>query len=176
MPRSGLSRERVVEAAAQWIDRHGASGFSMRALAESLNIKAASLYNHVESMDRLRIDVCAYALHQQYEAQQQAISALCRGDAIAALCHAYRGFVRQHRSLYWLIIKSAAMLHAASWIPSLPRWKIRRSTTVKRRTGSGYFEPCSMASWRRRMPASSRTCQPIRRKASAQPFAAISTL
>lgn len=108
MPRSGLSRERVVEAAAQWIDRHGATGFSMRALAESLNIKTASLYNHIESMDRLMIDVCAYALHRQYDAQRQAISGLSGDNAITALCHAYRSFARQHRALYRLIIKTAA--------------------------------------------------------------------
>lgn len=108
MPRSGLSHALVVEAAALWIDHHGSSGFSMRALAESLNIKAASLYNHVESMDQLMVEVCAYALRQQHAMEQQAISGLCGEAAIAALCHAYRGFARQHRPLYQLIIKTAA--------------------------------------------------------------------
>lgn len=54
-----MTKERVVEAAAQFIERSGAADFSMRALAESLDIQTASLYDHVESMDALMAAVCA---------------------------------------------------------------------------------------------------------------------
>lgn len=53
MPRNGLSKNRVVEATVALIENVGAAGFSMRALAESLDIKTASLYNHVSIMDAL---------------------------------------------------------------------------------------------------------------------------
>ncbi len=49
----GLSRERLVEAALGLIQEEGLDGLSMRALAESLQVKAASLYWHVRDRDEL---------------------------------------------------------------------------------------------------------------------------
>lgn len=108
MPRNGLTRERVVEAAAQLIEESGAAAFSMRALADSLHIRTASLYNHVESMDELLLAVCAYALRAQREAELAAIHGRTGTAAIAALADAYRQFARTHRELYRLIISTAA--------------------------------------------------------------------
>ncbi len=49
----GLSRERLVDAALDLIQEEGLEGLSMRALAESLQVKAASLYWHVRDRDEL---------------------------------------------------------------------------------------------------------------------------
>src|SRR5690349_16139343 len=49
----GLSRERLVGAALGLIQEEGLDGLSMRALAESLQVKAASLYWHVRDRDEL---------------------------------------------------------------------------------------------------------------------------
>jgi len=49
----GLTRERLVEAALGLIDDEGLEGLSMRALADRLQVKAASLYWHVRDRDEL---------------------------------------------------------------------------------------------------------------------------
>ena len=49
----GLTRERLVEAALGLIDEEGLEGLSMRALADRLQVKAASLYWHVRDRDEL---------------------------------------------------------------------------------------------------------------------------
>jgi AcrR family transcriptional regulator len=49
----GLTRERLVEAALELIDQEGLEGLSMRALADRLHVKAASLYWHVRDRDEL---------------------------------------------------------------------------------------------------------------------------
>lgn len=54
--------------AAKLIEHNGYLGFSMRALTGALDIKAASLYNHIDSIDALLVDVCAYAIQMQREA------------------------------------------------------------------------------------------------------------
>lgn len=108
MPRSGLTKERIVEAAAQWIELRGAQDFSMRALAQSLDVKAASLYNHVESMEALLADVCAYALRLQRESELRAIEAHPGAEGIWALANAYRAFAKEHRELYRLTMRMAA--------------------------------------------------------------------
>lgn len=108
MPRNGITRERVVEAAAGLIERSGTAGFSMRALADSLNIRTASLYNHVESMDALLVDVCAYALRLQRKTELDALRTAPGAEGIFALADAYRRFAKEHRELYRLIMSTAA--------------------------------------------------------------------
>jgi AcrR family transcriptional regulator len=49
----GLTRERLVEAALGLIDDEGLEGLSMRALADRLQVKAASLYWHVRDREEL---------------------------------------------------------------------------------------------------------------------------
>jgi AcrR family transcriptional regulator len=49
----GLTRERLVEAALAWIREEGLDGLSMRALADQLAVKAASLYWHVRDRREL---------------------------------------------------------------------------------------------------------------------------
>ena len=53
MPKQGLTKESVVQAANQLIEESGMVRFSMAKLAQRLHIKTASLYNHVESLEKL---------------------------------------------------------------------------------------------------------------------------
>lgn len=50
---SGLSREAVIQAALGMLDAVGVDGLSMRALADRLGVKAASLYWHLRDKDQL---------------------------------------------------------------------------------------------------------------------------
>ncbi len=52
-PRPALNRERVLQAALKLADEQGITALSMRNLAETLGVKAMSLYNHVENKDEL---------------------------------------------------------------------------------------------------------------------------
>lgn len=107
MPRNGLTRERVIQAAAALIEQQGMEDFSMRALAEQLDIKTASLYNHIESMESLMVEVCAYALRMQRDAEMLAIQGQTGTAALLALAHASRRFAKEHRELYRLIMNTA---------------------------------------------------------------------
>jgi len=52
-PRPQLTRERIITAALEVLNESGFDGLTMRRLAERLDIKAASLYNHVSDKDEL---------------------------------------------------------------------------------------------------------------------------
>ncbi len=56
-----LTRERLVEAALAWIREEGLDGLSMRALADQLAVKAASLYWHVRDRREL-VELVAEAI------------------------------------------------------------------------------------------------------------------
>lgn len=108
MPRNGLSKEKVVEAAVSLIERSGIADFSMRALADCLQVKTASLYNHVDSIESLMVGVCAYALQMQKDCEMDAVEGKSHNEAIFALANAYRAFAKEHKELYRLIVNTAA--------------------------------------------------------------------
>lgn len=108
MPRNGWTRERVIDEAVRLVERGGAAEFSMRSLAEALDISPSSLYNHVESMDALLLDVCVRALELQRDVEVQAMEGLEGREAVFALAHASRAFAREHWELYRLIVNMAA--------------------------------------------------------------------
>ncbi|MEU0558760.1 TetR/AcrR family transcriptional regulator C-terminal domain-containing protein [Dactylosporangium sp. NPDC006015] len=53
MPKAGLSRERVLDAALDYVDTHGLPALSMRKLGAHLGVEAMSLYRHVPNKDAL---------------------------------------------------------------------------------------------------------------------------
>lgn len=52
-PRAGLTRERVVEAALEFVDTHGIAALSMRKLGASLDVEAMTLYYYVPNKEAL---------------------------------------------------------------------------------------------------------------------------
>lgn len=101
----GLNRERIVEAATAIIEQEGVGQFSMRRLAERLEIKAASLYAHIDSMDALFTEVGLSALRAQRACLLDAAQGKQREAAIYALAESYRRFAREHAQLYQLIMQ-----------------------------------------------------------------------
>lgn len=104
MPRTGLTKQAIVDAAIQLIEEEGYSAFSMRELAKRLDVKAASLYNHVGSMDEVLAEVGAYAIGALNQMQFSAIEGVQKDAAIIALAMAYRQFAKEHPALYEVIM------------------------------------------------------------------------
>jgi len=104
MPRQGLNRDSVVEASIRLIEEKGYAAFSMGELAKSLNVKTASLYNHVESLDALYTEVGLAAVSQMTASEAQAIEGKEKNDALFALADAYRAFAKDHNELYRVIM------------------------------------------------------------------------
>ena len=120
MPKSGLNQERVVQAAIDLIEEAGYRNFSMRALADRLQIRTASLYNHVDSMGALREAVGCCAVARLRQAQLDAIEGKRRDEAVIALARAYHDFGRTHVELYKVIMalpmENEALLHTVGGI------------------------------------------------------------
>lgn len=104
VPKQGLSKESVVQASIQLIEEKGIDQFSMAKLAQSLNIKTASLYNHIDSLNQLLECVGEYAVCRIVDQETLAISGKKCDNALFALAEAYRTFVREHYELYRVII------------------------------------------------------------------------
>ena len=104
MPRQGLNKHSVVEASVRFIEERGYAAFSMSELAKSLNVKTASLYNHVESLDVLFTEVGLAAVAQMVASEKQAIAGKEKKEALFAIAAAYRAFAKEHNELYRVIM------------------------------------------------------------------------
>lgn len=101
----GLNKEILVAAAQELIEQDGFQQFSMRKLAEKLDVKTASLYTHIESMEMLFTEVGLSALKAQQEYLMGAVKEKHGDDAVAALAGAFRRFAFEHPELYRFIVQ-----------------------------------------------------------------------
>lgn len=101
----GLNKEIILEAATELIEQDGFDAFSMRRLAEKLNVKTASLYAHLENMEALFTDIGLAALKNQKDCLLNAIGEQHGDAAVKSLAESYRHFAADHPELYRLIMQ-----------------------------------------------------------------------
>lgn len=106
--RPGLTRERVVERAAELVDDGGLPALSLAALAQAFGVRTPSLYNHVGGLDDLRGALRLRGLEALEVRLQRAAVGRARRDALVGVAHAYRAFAREHPGLYALTLRAGA--------------------------------------------------------------------
>lgn len=108
MPRRRwLNREVVVAKAVEMADAGGsASAVSLSALAQALEVRPPSLYNHVASLEDLQHGMTVFGLRQLIASLRQASQGLVGREAIMAMAGAYRQFAHTHPGLYPLTIRA----------------------------------------------------------------------
>ena len=117
----GLTKEKIVSAAIEIMRRNGFESFSLRVLAESLEVKAASLYKHFENMDELILAVSLKVYEEFDEQQHETVSkAKTRQEAMLALAMAYKDFAHTHPSFY----------HLLSVLPRMEQQELERVTAI----------------------------------------------
>jgi AcrR family transcriptional regulator len=100
MPRVGLTTDRVVMAATELVDGEGADALTLARLAERLDVKAPSLYNHVDGLEDVRRGVGLRTVDMLAGALGSAVMGRSGTDALQALAAAYRDFAVRHPGLY----------------------------------------------------------------------------
>ncbi|MGL5436771.1 MAG: TetR/AcrR family transcriptional regulator [Lachnospiraceae bacterium] len=104
MKGKGITMEGIVAAATELVIEKGYNNFSMRELAYKLHCKAASLYNHIKSIDDINREVGRYAAAKLNYALECSVEGKQRDAAIEAVAYAYRDFVKNNYQLYQAIM------------------------------------------------------------------------
>lgn len=99
-PRVGLSRVAVVHAAAALADEEGLEGVTLARLAERLNIRTPSLYNHVAGLDGLRRELALLGMRELTARLGRSAVGKSGDGAVVALGHAYRAYAGERPGLY----------------------------------------------------------------------------
>jgi AcrR family transcriptional regulator len=100
MPRTGLSSQDVVAAAAELADEAGFARLTMGLLAQRLGIRTPSLYKHVADLADLRHQVAALAARELGEETRDALQGKSGRDALAALFSTFGRYVTAHPGRY----------------------------------------------------------------------------
>ncbi len=105
--RRRLNRELVIAQAVKMADEVGdATAVSLAALAQTLEIRPPSLYNHVASLEDLQDGMAVFGLRQLITDLRQALLGQVGQEAVMALANAYRQFAHAHPGIYPLTIRA----------------------------------------------------------------------
>lgn len=106
----GLKRDTIVAQALELIAERGRPEISMRELAERLQIKTPSLYNHVKSLDDLLTSASECAAARMKELLFSAKQGKYADAAVYAVADAYRRFAKEQKGLYRLVMSSSGRM------------------------------------------------------------------
>ena len=98
--RPRLTTAKVVDAALELIDEQGVDGLTLSAVAARTGVATPSLYKHVASLGELRDHVGVRVLEEMTDRFTGAVLGRAGDDAVSALLHAYRAYVREHPNRY----------------------------------------------------------------------------
>jgi AcrR family transcriptional regulator len=100
VPRAGLSRAAVTQAALELIDEHGSDELTLAKVAEHTGVAAPSLYKHVRSLADLRTRVAICVVGELTERLSAAVMGRGGDQALRAAMLAYRQYVLEHPNRY----------------------------------------------------------------------------
>ena len=106
MPRAGLNKAAVVEAAAALADEGGLGDLSLTDLAERLGVRKPSLYNHVAGLPELRRELTMVGLRELGRSLSRAAVGRAGDEGLLAIAEAYRAFVKRRPGLYEATVRS----------------------------------------------------------------------
>jgi AcrR family transcriptional regulator len=109
MPRAGLNRDAVIDAASRIADKEGLDAVTPARLGAVLGVKPPSLYKHVDGIDDVRRGLALLGLREAEARLQRATVGKSRDDALLSLARAYRQFAKDRPGLYAASLRAARL-------------------------------------------------------------------
>ncbi|MFY4777012.1 TetR-like C-terminal domain-containing protein [Metabacillus sp. RGM 3146] len=105
-PRAGLNETIIIAAAEGIADKNGYEAVTLASVADALNIRPPSLYNHIEGLGELKKRLAINGLESLFQEMSEASEHLKEYEAILAASKAYLLFALYHPGLYESILKA----------------------------------------------------------------------
>ncbi|SEH01328.1 regulatory protein, tetR family [Nonomuraea solani] len=100
MARTGVTSERVTQAAAEVADELGFDQVTGSAVARRLGVKDPSLYAHISNARELKVRVALLALAELADKAAAALAGRSGREALVALGNVYRDYAKAHPGRY----------------------------------------------------------------------------
>lgn len=108
MPRRAkIDKNKIITAAATLVNNEGSAALSLNRLASDLGIKPPSLYNHIDNLHHLLIELSILNTRKMSEYMTEAVIGKSGDEAIKSLAYSYRNYIRENAGLYLLTLKAS---------------------------------------------------------------------
>ena len=100
MSKNNISDELIIETSAKLCNKVGLDNLSLKMIAEELNIKSPSLYNHISSLDEIKMRLMIYGWKQIEEKMLDSAVGVAGYDAIKNMCYAFYDYSTNNKGVF----------------------------------------------------------------------------
>lgn len=119
MSKNNINDELIIETSAHLANKVGLDNLSLKMIAEELNIKSPSLYNHISSLDEIKSQLMVYGWKQMEEKMIDAAVGVSGYDALKNMCNIFYDYATNNKGIF------TAML----WYNKYESKKLENATT-----------------------------------------------
>ncbi|PZD93167.1 TetR family transcriptional regulator [Paenibacillus sambharensis] len=105
-PRIGMDKQIIVAAAVEIADAEGLESVTLARVAEKLGVRSPSLYNHINGLQELRMQLTLLALNRLQAAMADAAQGHAGEEGLRRVSRAYVSFARMQPGLYEAVLRS----------------------------------------------------------------------
>ena len=106
-PKTRLTKIAVVQAAAELINGEGVGALSLHRLAEKLDIRTPSLYNHIDGLPGLQRELAVMNARLLADRLSGAAIGKSGGELFMDVAVAFRDYVKEYSGLYMSTLRSS---------------------------------------------------------------------
>lgn len=100
MSKNNISDELIIETSARLSNKVGLDNLSLKMVAEELNIKSPSLYNHISSLDEIKMQLMIYGWRQIEEKMLDSAVGVAGYDALRNMCYAFYDYATNNKGVF----------------------------------------------------------------------------
>ena len=100
MSKNNISDEIIIETSAKLANEVGLDNLSLKMIAEELNIKSPSLYNHISSLDEVKQRLMVYGWRKMEEKIVDSAIGVTGYEALKNMCNAFYDYATNNKGVF----------------------------------------------------------------------------
>ena len=100
MSKNYISDELIITTSAGLSNEVGLNNLSLKMIAEELNIKSPSLYNHISSLDEIKEKLMIYGWKELGEKATESAVGVAGYEALRNMCYAFYDYATNNKGVF----------------------------------------------------------------------------
>lgn len=100
MSKNCISDELIITTSARLSNEEGLNNLSLKMIAEELNIKSPSLYNHISSLDEIKEKLMIYGWKELGEKATESAVGVAGYEALRNMCYAFYDYATSNKGVF----------------------------------------------------------------------------
>lgn len=100
MSKNNISDELIIKTSARIANKVGIDNMSLKIIAEELNIKSPSLYNHIKNLDEIKQRLMVYGWKQMEEKMLDSAVGVAGYEALRNMCYAFYDYATNNKGVF----------------------------------------------------------------------------